>query len=440
MKQPFVIIGAGPCGLGAAWRLKELGADDVTVYEAAAVPGGVSSSVTDGAGFVWDIGGHVLHSHYGYFDRVIGGIMDGEMSELKRSAWVSVANRFVPFPFQQHLDRLPARMAAVCRSGLAGAAAAAGAAAPVTFADWIWSTYGPGIAETFLLPYNRKVWSCLPETMDWHWTADRVAPASDGRGAWGPNARFRYPLRGGTGDIWRRTADNLKGCIRYGRTVTAVDVRARLLRFADGTAASYGHMLSTIPLPHLSRMVTGISVPRTVGHLAATAVTAVGLGIRGTLPSVLRTKSWIYFPQPDVPFFRATVLSRYSPHNAPPGHWSLLLEVSRPGGSAPDSGIVGACIDGAAAVGLLPDRNAVVDRYSVTADPAYPVPTLDRDAVADPWLAALDTAGIASRGRFGAWKYEIGNMDHAFMQGVEWADRVTSGAGETTFLSAVRRT
>jgi len=44
----------------------------------------------------------------------------------------------------------------------------------------------------------------------------------------------------------------------------------------------------------------------------------------------------------------------------------------------------------------------------------------------------LSERGILSRGRFGAWKYEVGNMDHSFMQGVEAVDRILRGCTETT--------
>jgi hypothetical protein len=64
---------------------------------------------------------------------------------------------------------------------------------------------------------------------------------------------------------------------------------------------------------------------------------------------------------------------------------------------------------------------------------AYPVPTLERDqalAVIQPRLEALK---IYSRGRFGGWKYEVGNMDHSVMQGVEWAQRMLEAGQETTY-------
>src|SRR5262249_21764290 len=54
-----LIIGAGPTGLGAAWRLLAAGESDWLLCEAAVDAGGLASSVVDDAGFTWDLGGHV---------------------------------------------------------------------------------------------------------------------------------------------------------------------------------------------------------------------------------------------------------------------------------------------------------------------------------------------------------------------------------------------
>jgi UDP-galactopyranose mutase len=50
--------------------------------------------------------------------------------------------------------------------------------------------------------------------------------------------------------------------------------------------------------------------------------------------------------------------------------------------------------------------------------------------VLQPWLEARD---VYSRGRFGGWKYEVANMDHSVMQGVEWAERMVLGREERTY-------
>jgi protoporphyrinogen oxidase len=60
----FVILGAGPTGLGAGYRLKELGRRNFTLYDRNPYVGGLAHSFTDEKGFTWDIGGHVMFSHY----------------------------------------------------------------------------------------------------------------------------------------------------------------------------------------------------------------------------------------------------------------------------------------------------------------------------------------------------------------------------------------
>jgi hypothetical protein len=66
------------------------------------------------------------------------------------------------------------------------------------------------------------------------------------------------------------------------------------------------------------------------------------------------------------------------------------------------------------------------------AEYAYPIPTLSRDGIVNSLLPDLMRSGILSRGRFGAWLYEVGNMDHSFMQGFEAAAHVLFGAPELT--------
>lgn len=75
-----VIIGAGPCGLGAAWRLHELAEQgnqqatniDWVLLDESPAAGGLASSIVDEQGFTWDLGGHVVFFTLQIFYRVVG--------------------------------------------------------------------------------------------------------------------------------------------------------------------------------------------------------------------------------------------------------------------------------------------------------------------------------------------------------------------------------
>jgi len=76
----ILILGGGPAGLGAAWRLNELGYSDWQLLEANDYAGGLASSFRDKQGFFWDIGGHVQFSHYDYFDALMHKLIPKEYS------------------------------------------------------------------------------------------------------------------------------------------------------------------------------------------------------------------------------------------------------------------------------------------------------------------------------------------------------------------------
>ncbi|KAJ1631465.1 hypothetical protein T492DRAFT_591957, partial [Pavlovales sp. CCMP2436] len=67
----ILIVGAGPTGLCAAYRLKELGYTNWQLIDKDNQAGGLATSITDPKGFVWDIGVHVLFSHFEFFDALL---------------------------------------------------------------------------------------------------------------------------------------------------------------------------------------------------------------------------------------------------------------------------------------------------------------------------------------------------------------------------------
>jgi protoporphyrinogen oxidase len=289
-------------------------------------------------------------------------------------------------------------------------------------------------------PYNRKVWARDPERLSSHWIGDRVAVVDLARVrenlrlgrddvSWGPNNRFRFPKRGGTGAIWRMLASRLAaahpGRIRFGQRLADLDTTRRLARFDSGLQIRYERMISTIPIDQLIEASDLREWAPALADLEYTSTHVIGIGLHGQAPPALRTKCWMYFPEDDCPFYRVTHFSRYAPANVadPARQWSLMAEVSestfRP---LRDADVVSDTITGLINTRLIGDRRDVHHTWHRRLERGYPVPSLSRDRALGQLLPMLDRRGVRSRGRFGAWMYEVSNQDHSFAQGVEAVD------------------
>jgi len=447
-KSPFVIVGAGPTGLGAAHMLERSGVHDWVLFERGDVVGGLSRSFLDDHGFTWDIGGHVAFSHYGLFTKVLDDLLGASgWLHHARESWIRVLNTWVPYPFQNNIHHLPPEVCARCLDGIISAAIDRQERSFRNFEDFVRRTFGEGIAETFMLPYNRKVWAHDPARLDAGWIGERVSVPDAARVArnvvlqiddvsWGPNNRFRFPLEGGTGAIWQALAERLPTdhIIRNSEAVE-IDAQAKTITFADGRRERYGTLISTMPLDRLVAMLHRKDWVELASGLLHSAVNVVGVGLKGTPSDPVKPKCWMYFPENTSPFHRVTHFSHYSPRNVDDirVHWSLMAEVSESPEKPVDHGrLISDTVGGMTVTGLIEGPEQVHHTWYHREEYGYPIPALGRDGIVLTLLPQLGELDIFSRGRFGAWLYEVGNMDHSFMQGVEVVGHLLHGSPELT--------
>ena len=447
MTVKYLICGAGPTGLGAANRLMELGENSFLVLEREAYAGGLSASFTDASGFTGDVGGHVLFSPSPYVDALLADLLGDDVLTHQRVSRVRIAGGWVPYPFQNNIRHLPPEERWECvRELLPGRRPEI---TPANFREWFEVVFGKGIARLFMAPYNFKVWATPPELMDFRWIGERVSVvgleqvlkniilARDDV-AWGPNNTFHFPLHGGTGEIFRRLAARLGSRVRYGDGLARLDAAARRATTQSGEVIEYETLLSTMPLDLMVADVLSEApdaVREAAKSLAHNSVHVCGVGVAGLRPD---PTCWMYFPEADCPFYRVTNFHNYSPNNvARPGEqMGFMVEVS----SSPHKPVDKAAVMKHTVQGLVNttlmrpgEAEKAVTAWQMDVEHGYPVPTLGRDAalaVIQPWLAER---AVFSRGRFGGWKYEVGNMDHSVMQGMEWAERMLLGKPETTY-------
>ncbi len=435
----IIILGAGPCGLGAAYHLNKLGHTNWQLYERNSYPGGLSASFIDEQGFTWDVGGHVLFSHYEYFNNAVTEAIGDAFYEHQRESWVRILQTWVPYPFQNNVRYLPDDALCECVEGLrnlTGISAEAG-----NFREWMDMVFGKGIVKYFMEPYNRKVWAVPLDQMSKHWIAERVSVVDLARIerniteqrddlSWGPNSTFKFPRQGGTGKIFNGIANPLLNRIQLNHEMQSVDLNKKQISFTNDRIESYDIMINTSPLDLLVKTASG--VPETVQNAAEELVhnsgLIVGLGFEGKRDD---SKCWMYFPESDCPFYRVTNFHNYSRFNVPDGDignfFSLMCETTYSAHRPQDkTKIVEDTVQGLVNSGMISasDGEKISSRYLIDIPYSYPVPTIKRDNALKIIQPFLESAGIYSCGRFGAWKYEVGNMDHSFMQGVDAVERI----------------
>ncbi|MBA3905887.1 MAG: FAD-dependent oxidoreductase [Pseudonocardiales bacterium] len=419
-----LVIGGGPTGLGAATRLQERGADWHLV-EAADGLGGMASTVTDDAGFRWDLGGHVLHSHFADFDRAIADSGVRMLAPL-RNGWVWIDGELVAAPIQHQVDELP--------DDLRPEAPAA------TLDDYYRNHLGARLHGTFFKPFTEKMWAAPLERIDHTWTsmrngsAERNVPLIRVRSDAPPPPRESFPYpEGGTGALWDAVAARLDpDGVALRSRVCAIDLDARTALLADGEVIHFVDCVSSMPLTTLLRSVGRPDWAARSTSLVANSTLVVGLGYSGTPPDALADKSWLYCPDKDVAWHRATVLSNYDPGIAGEGRWSVLCEVGHSAFRVVDRATaVASCREEMTKLGA--DPAALVSTWVRDIPRGYPVPTLGRDDLLHEVDAGLIHCGVRSRGRFGGWRYESCNQDYSFQQGVEAVEAVMTGSREDAY-------
>lgn len=441
----ILLIGCGPTGLGFLHAMREFPAYDsqekveVVAIEEENVPGGLSASVED-EGFIWEYGPHIFHSHYKYFSDLMSG---WDLKKKERNTKILFNESLIPYPFQMNIQSLPSSDAK--EEMLRGLGNLKKIPSPVNMEEWARSLMGDGIYEHFYKPLNSKSWCTDPSRLGTMWVKERVpVPSTEKRKDWGPNSTFSVS-KNGIVNVWKKEADLFP--IIYGTSAVSVNIskngKKNVLCFnRRGDLSDYSSyndfdiIVNTSPLDIFVKTINccPYEVKERANLLKRNGLYTVCLGIRGEVPEELHDISWIYFPERKYPWHRLTVFSNYSEMNAPPGNWSVIFETSIPNEmensrSSLQANILSQCM------------SFIGGRYDVSISNVkifykscnYPIPTVDRDESLAIIHNFLESNGIYSRGRFGGWKYEVGNMDHSFMQGIELYKRIFFEEEEKTY-------
>jgi protoporphyrinogen oxidase len=343
----YIILGGGLAGITTARLLHERGYT-ATVLEAEAKPGGLCRSYTKD-GFTFDLGGsHIIFSRNRDVLSFMHEMLAGNREERVRSTKIYYKGRYIKYPFENGLHELPKEDCYFCLNEfikiLLADAASNTATEPKNFQEWIYQTFGAGIAECYLKPYNEKIWKHPLTDISTHWVTGRVPrpPIEDiiqsavgiETEGYTHQSLFSNPTVGGIEALIHAIAFPIKDQIICSAPVTALEKTEAGWRVTAGnTTYTAKHLISTIPLQNLAPCIQELppSVRDAINALCYNSVACIGIGIKGTLPEY----SWAYIPDAEISkTHRISFPSHFSSHCAPEGHSSILAEITYKPGSA----------------------------------------------------------------------------------------------------------
>ena len=342
-----------------------------------------------------------------------------------RTTKIFYKQRFVKYPFENGLSDLPLTDRFFCLNGFIKTLIAVGKGEipePVNFREWIYYTFGNGIAECYMIPYNEKIWKYPTDKMSLHWVEGRIPhpPVEDiiksaigiETEGYTHQAVFSYPIVGGIEALVRAIAQPIEQHIKNGFRVTSITKSGEVWEISSGTECIRAdRCIGTIPVQHLLPCIDDVppEVKNATGALKYNSLVCVNIGIKGSVPGI----SWLYVPDPAVGRTnRISFPSGYSRHAAPEGCSAILAEIThQPGDDVAgltDEELKNEVVDMLMSMGIL-HKNQIVCT-SVERQPfayvVYDLEYLKNIAIVKDYCMKI---GIPLVGRFAQFEYL--NMD-----------------------------
>ncbi|HEX6125590.1 MAG TPA: FAD-dependent oxidoreductase [Pyrinomonadaceae bacterium] len=448
-KTRVTILGGGPAGLGAAWRLAEEKKADVVLLEQANTVGGNAGSF-EIAGIPVDYGSHRLHPACDpRILRDIRDLLSDDLLDRPRHGRIRLLGRWIHFPLK------PADLATKLPLAF-GAGVAIDSVHKIlprngngngleSFGSVLEKGLGKTICRDFYFPYARKIWGFEPAELSAIQAHRRVSAGSLGKmakkvmglvpglketGA----GRFYYP-KNGYGQISQAIADRASALgvqIKLGSAVRRVGTgdTGNVVFETGGISHEIetDHIWSTIPITVLIKSADPAAPADVISASESISYRAMVL-----IYLVLETDRFTefdahYFPEQEVPITRLSEPKNYSAKREPADRTVLCAELPCRLGDqywSMDDESLGDVVRESLEKCGIPVRSRIEQVVTRRLPHAYPIYKTGYEKyfdVQDRWVDSLD--GVLTFGRQGLFAHD--NTHHALAMAYGAVDCLSS--------------
>lgn len=394
-KYEYVILGGGPTGLTIANSLLQKGVakNQILLIEKEIEVGGLCRSAhVDGAPV--DIGGgHFLDIRRKEVLQFIFGFMpEHEWNTFTRISRIRLHGSEVDHPLEANLWQLSKADQVDYLESIAQAGCVRGEPIPENFSDWVTWKLGARIAEDYMLPYNKKIWSMDLNQLGTYWLyklpdvsfRETLRSCLEGApfGTLPAHGTFLYPKEHGYGEVWRRMGEALGDALVTKTPVERIDLANRTIN-GQWQAAT---IINTIPWSMWTKFC---AIPPEIKAEIA-KLKNISIDVEYHRETLNTPAHWIYDPDESVAPHRLLLRSNFCPGSR--GFWSETNS----------------------------SRSSTVAGWRHHNEFAYPVNTRGKPEAVQKISAWANSQRIVSAGRWGKWEHM--NSDVAVAEALALAD------------------
>jgi protoporphyrinogen oxidase len=403
---PLTVLGGGPAGLATGFYARQQGLD-VRLFEAADAVGGNARTLRMGP-FRYDTGAHRFHDKNASVTADVKALLGDDLRRVDAPSQICWRGRRIDFPLAPYnlLRSLPTSLLAQISWEQLSIPRVSDDADH--FREMALQSYGPTLAELFLLNYTEKLWGADATELSPRVAGDRLEGLDlttfllEAFGGTTDKARhldgsFYYP-RHGYGQIAEATADALgRDRIHTGAQITGLShdgTRIRRVTINDATPVEVERVVSTLPLTLVARLLEP-SLPDALRAVAdSMRFRHLRLVVLGLDRPRLTPNASLYFPDRAVPFTRLYEPTNRSPDMAPDDQTVVVLErPCHPGSDAweqSDAALRTQAVTLLTEQGLLDEDEEVVASTHHAVPFAYPILEVGTEEKAERLTSSLE--------------------------------------------------
>lgn len=426
-----VILGGGLSAISSAYFLQERDdIDEILILEKEDAPGGLCRSIKKD-GYTYDIGPHILFSKDKEMLSLMLEMLD-EKNDLRRSNQIIYKGRYVQYPFENDLSKLPKEDLDYCVTNFLHNPYENYRADNML--QFFLKTFGEGITNTYLRPYNEKIWKYDPSFMDTQMvdripkpTHEEIMRSASGETVDGyvHQLYFSYPSEGGIEAVVQGFLKKLnKKCrIECGQTITSLKKKGSKFEIiSNGEAIEAGRVMSTIPVQELAKIY---AVPKEIQeHVENLRYNSIIIAFVKTKKDLSGDNFAFMNPEKDVIFHRISKMD-FLGEKYQSGSASYMVEVTYRRGdytdSLSDEVLKEKIADGILKIGFAEQKEEVEFVNITRHQYAYVIYDLNHRNNMEHIREYFKEQGIVLNGRFG--NFEYWNMDRVIRESKEQCEK-----------------